>query len=81
MISECTIFERDAHLSRDDAAREMHLADIGALHKAVTLAEDKVSAHILHFADEHANDRGEIQTGLSQVRIKGGQWGGSRLQV
>ena len=68
MVAECTIFERDAHLSKDDTTREMHLGDIEALHKTITLMADRVSAHILHFADEHANERGEIQTGLSQVR-------------
>jgi hypothetical protein len=67
MTAECSIFERDAYLSKEDATREMHLGDIEALHKAVALTADRVSAHILHYADEHANERGEIQTGLSQV--------------
>ena len=67
MIDECELFQQEAHLAHDKEAQALHCTDVSDLHRIVASRADKVSAHILHFADEVANERGEIQTGLKQV--------------
>lgn len=37
---------------------------LSSLHATVGMRVDRVTAHVLAHADEHANDRGEIQLGL-----------------
>ena len=67
MIDECELFQQEAHLAHDKEAQALHCTDVSDLHRIIASRADKVSAHILHFADEVANERGEIQTGLKQV--------------
>ena len=73
MIDECELFQQEAHLAHDKEAQALHCTDVSDLHRIVASRADKVSAHILHFADEVANERGEIQTGLKQVG-EGATW-------
>lgn len=68
LISECTHFQHEAALVHDDQTRDALSKDVAQLHKLVNTRVDRVSAHVLHFADEFANDKGEIQVGLQQVR-------------
>jgi hypothetical protein len=67
LIGECTLFQQRAHLEGNAQASAMHHKDVEDVHRLINQVSDRVSAHILHFADEHANDKGEVQTGLMQV--------------
>ena len=80
LISECTHFQHEAALVHDDQTRDALSKDVAQLHKLVNTRVDRGSAHVLHFADEFANDKGEIQVGLQQVR-QGGSEASKRLGV
>ncbi|GAX81362.1 hypothetical protein CEUSTIGMA_g8793.t1 [Chlamydomonas eustigma] len=74
LTGECILFQQKAHLEGNAQASAMHLKDVEDVHQLINQVSDRVSAHILHFADEHANDKGEVQTGLKQGSFQLAVW-------
>mmetsp|Transcript_31025 Transcript_31025/g.68839 ORF Transcript_31025/g.68839 Transcript_31025/m.68839 type:complete len:672 (-) Transcript_31025:511-2526(-) len=74
LIDDCQLFRWKAHQRMDDDAETMFCKDVSTLHELVNTRIDRVTAHILHYADEHANDKGEVQLGLKQDDFQWAVW-------
>lgn len=74
LIEECSMLQLEASQRGDDELAGLLKADVAALHDIVSNLLDQVTARMLHYADEQANEKGEIQMGHKQGDFQWAVW-------
>eukprot|EP00798_Chlamydomonas_sp_ICE-L_P022454 gene22454-29569_t len=74
LMEECSTLQLEASQKGDAELAEALKQDVATLHAVVASQLDQVTAKMLHFSDEQANDRGEIQMGTVQGAFQWSLW-------